>query len=48
MQKSMGNGESKPPEFFESLKNKFKEQMVDMGMDPIEIDDFLEDKGLVE
>lgn len=48
MQKSMGNEDNKPPEFFEEMKNKFKEQMVDMGMDPIEIEDFLEDKGLVE
>jgi len=44
----MGNGDNKPPEFFEGLKNKFKEQMVEMGMDPIEVEDFLDDKGLVE
>lgn len=44
----MGNEGNKPPEFFDGLKNKFKEQMVDMGMDPIEVEDFLEDKGLVE
>mmetsp|Transcript_16460 Transcript_16460/g.11629 ORF Transcript_16460/g.11629 Transcript_16460/m.11629 type:complete len:90 (-) Transcript_16460:512-781(-) len=48
MQKSMGNGDNKPPEFFEGLKNKFKEQMVEMGMDPIDVEDFLDEKGLVE
>ena len=36
------------PEFFRDLKEKFLEKVQDMGMDFMEVSDFLERKGIAE
>mgnify|MGYP007006649473 CR=1 FL=1 len=47
----MQNGGNEPkvaPEFFREQKEKFLQQCQDMGMDFMEVSDFIEAKGIVE
>lgn len=47
----MKNGGGEPvvaPEFFREQKEKFLQQCQDMGMDFMEVSDFIETKGIVE
>jgi len=49
MQKSFGGQRDKDvPEFFDQKKEKFLEKMTDMGMDLMEVKDFIEDRGMYE
>jgi len=47
MQRSLGGGE-KEPDYFTDRQEKFVMKMSEMGMDVMQIKDFLEDKGLHE
>lgn len=47
MQRSLGGGE-KEPDYFTDRQEKFVMKMSEMGMDIMQIKDFLEDKGLHE
>ena len=42
------NGEEDAPEFFVNRREQFINQCINMGMDFVEVKDFLEDKGIVE
>ena len=46
-QRSLG-GDQKGPDFFSKRKEAFLQKMVDMGMDLIEVQDFLDDKSIHE
>ena len=46
-QRSLG-GNQKQEDFFSRRKEQFMQKMTDMGMDLIEVKDFLEDRGIVE
>ena len=46
-QRSLG-GNQKQEDFFSRRKEQFMQKMTDMGMDLIEVKDFIEDKGIVE
>lgn len=49
MQRSLGGGpRADGEEFFEKRRDRFIEKMADMGMDVMDLKDFIEDKGLVE
>lgn len=47
MQRSLG-GSQKEEDFFAKRKEVFMQKMVDMGMDLIELQDFLDDKCIHE
>ena len=47
-QKSLGGNQEEGDEFFENRKEQLLQKMVDMGMDFIQVKDFIEDKGLFE
>lgn len=48
MQKSLNSNNNGPPEFFVERQERFMQKMAEMGMDIMDVKDFIEDKGLVE
>lgn len=48
MQKSMGSQCQKQEDFFSRRKERFIQRCLDLGYDLIAVQDFLEDRGLVE
>ena len=48
MQRSLGGNEREQDEFFFQRQEAFMKKLSDMGMDIMEIKDFIEDHGMYE